>query len=385
MRASKLILVLIIALLFGACGGEEGFPPWDPADEGTVVYYARAVDEGAEVASVSVNGTSAEKTGWPCDPRAGVLPIDGQVLFAYNGALYSARPAGVPKVFIDFGSGIAKEIQTDDASGKEVVTSWRIDNSITDICTDESGRRVAFRLDQLQLPLKKEHSSRYSKEEIASFLDRDDFYVDEGAYVLDLESGDVDYLVPTADVFCFLDESYLAVEYGLTVCRTFLENPGEINVMVPDDYFELGWTPIVTSGGGTDVVLCNRAKAGSDTIVLNSLYVLEDGRLPESPLVTIEFSERADRVLVSPDGRYAAIDVLKGSLGGSSLYIADLEKGTYKLLTENASIHTFLPSSNGLVYFAEGDAPGRGDLWAVGLNGSGLERLTDTGDVLPSP
>jgi hypothetical protein len=383
MRLVTLVLITITVALVPACDKDEPFPAWDPADEGAAVYYIRTADKGAELAAVSVGGAPVEKTGWLSDPRAGVLPIDGQVFFAYNGALYSARPAGVPKVFIDFGSGIAKEIQTDDASGEEVVTSWRIDNSITDICADESGRWVAFRLDQLQLPLKKEHSSRYSKAEIAGFLDRDNLYMDEGAYVLDLESDNVSFLLPTTDVFCFMNESYLVVEYGLTVCKTFLENPGEVTVIVPDDYFELGWTPIAASGGGADVVLCNEAKPGSDTTVLNKLYVLEDGRLPKSPSITIESSERADRVLVSPDGRYAAINVLTSSLGGSSVYIADLEKGTHKLLTENGSAYTFVPSSKGLIYFVEGDMPGQGDLWAVGLDGSGLRRLTDTDDVLP--
>jgi hypothetical protein len=243
-------------------------------------------------------------------------------------------------------------------------------------------------LDQLQLPLKKEHSSRYSKAEIAGFLDRDDFYVDEGAYVLDLESGNVSYLLPTTDVFCFMNESYLVVEYGLTVCKTFLENAGEVTVIVPDDYFELGWTPVAASGGGTDVVLCNRAKAGSDTIVINAVYVLEDGRFPESPAISIESPERATRVMVSPDGKYAAVDVLTDSLGGSNVYIVDIAERNYRLLAGKGSAYSayaFLPSSKGLVCFTEGGVPGRGDLWAVGLDGLGMRRITDTGDVLPPP
>lgn len=385
MRFIALVSITTAIAVIISCGKGELFPAWDPTDESAVVYYTRAVGEGAEVAAISVGGEPAGKTGWPCDPQAGVLPIGNDVLFSYSGALYSSRPGGTPKVLVDFGTGTAKELEFDDASGIEVVMSWQVDNSITDVRVNESGRLVAFRLDQLLLPLKKERSSVYSNAEINGFLDRDSFYVDEGAYVLDLESGDVTYLLPTADVFCFVNESYLAVEYGLTVCKVFLEDPGEVDVIVPDGYFELGWTPVAASGGGTDVVLCNRAKPGSDTIVINGVYVLEDGHFPESPAVSIESSERATRVLVSPDGKYVAMDVLTDSLGGLSVYVADIEEQNYRLLTEKGSAYTFLPSSKGLVYFAEGGVPGRGDLWAVGLDGSGLRRVTDIGDVLTAP
>jgi hypothetical protein len=385
MRFITLVSMTTVIAVIISCGKGEPFPAWDPTDEGATFYYTKAVGEGAEVAAISVGGDPVGKTGWPCDPRAGVVPIADDVLFAYNGALYSGRPGGAPKVLVDFGTGTAEEVQFDDSSGIEVVTSWRIDNSITDIRVDESGRLVAFRLDQVQLPLKKELSSVYSKAQINSFLDRDSFYVDEGAYVLDLENGDATYLLPTADVFCFVGESYLAVEYGLTVCKASLENPDEVDVIVPDGYFELGWTPVVASGGGTEVVLCNRAKAGSDTIVINGLYVFGEGRFPESPAISIESRERAGRVLVSPDGKYAAVDVLTDSLGGSSVYVADIEERNYRLLAEKGSAYTFLPSSKGLVYFVEGGVPGRGDLWAAGLDGSSLRRITDSGDVLPPP
>jgi hypothetical protein len=385
MRFVTLISIITAIAVIISCGKGEPFPAWDAADESAVVYYTRAIGEGAEVTAISVGGEPAGKTGWPCDPRAGVLPIGDDLLFSYNGALYSGRPGEAPKVLADFGTGTAKEVEFDDASGTEVVMSWQVDNSITDIRVDESERLVAFRLDQLQLPLKKEHSSIYSKGEIDGFLDRDSFYVDEGAYVLDFESGDVTYLLPTADVFCFVGESYLAVEYGLTVCKASLGNPAEVDVIVPDGYFELGWTPVAASGGGTDVVLCNRAKPGSDTIVINGLYVLDSGRFPESPAISIESTERAARVLVSPDGKYAAVDVLTDSLGGSSVYVADIEERNYRLLTDDGSAYAFLPSSKGLVYFVEGGVPGRGDLRAAGLDGSGLRRITDTGDVLPPP
>jgi hypothetical protein len=385
MRIMKLISTATTAAFVAGCGGGASFPPWDPSDEGAAVHYVRAAGDGAETAAITVDGTPVEGIGWSCDPGAGVLPVGDGVYFAYDGALYVSSPGEEPVTLADFGSGIAKEIQSDDASGTEIVTSWLVDNSITGLCAYGSGRLIGFRLDQLLTPLVKEHLSRYTEGEIAGFSSRDSFYVDEGAYVLDLESDRVDYLLPTADVFCFPDESHLALEYALTLCIADVDDPSEVVAIVPDDYFELGWAPVAASGGGTTAVLCNRAKPGSDTVVLNELYVLEEGRLPESPAATIESRERAERIIVSPNGKYAAVDVVAGSLGGASLYVVGLETGAYGLLAQNGSAHTFLPSSNGLVYFAEGETPGRGDLWAVGLDGSGLRRLTDTGDVLPPP
>jgi len=385
MRIMKLISTVTAVAFIAGCGGGASFPPWDPSDEGAIVHYVRAASDGAETAAITVDGTPVDGTGWSCDPSTGVLPVGDGVYFANSGALYVSSPGEEPVTLADFGSGIAKEIQSDDASGMEIVTSWLVDNSITGLCVDGSGRLIGFRLDQLLTPLVKEHISRYTEDEIRDFSSRDSFYVDEGAYVLDIETDDVDYLLPTADVFCFPDESHLALEYALTLCSADIDDPSEVVAVVPDDYFELGWAPAAASGGGTTAVLCNRAKPGSDTVVLNELFVLEDGRLPESPTATIESRERAERIIVSPNGKYAAVDVVAGSLGGASLYVIDLGTGAYELLAENGSAYTFLPSSNGLVYFAESGTPGRGDLWAVGLDGSGLRRLTDTGDVLPPP
>jgi hypothetical protein len=385
MRIVKLISTVTAVAFIAGCGGGASFPHWDPSDEGAVVYHVRAAGDGAEIAAITVDGTPVEGTGWSCDSRTGVLPIGDRVYFAYGGALYVSSPGEEPVALADFGSGIAKEIQSDDASGMEIVTSWLVDNSITGLCVDGSGRLIGFRLDQLLTPLVKEHISRYTEGEIRGFSSRDSFYVDEGAYVLDMKSDKVGYLIPTADVFCFPDGSHLALEYALTLCVADIDDPSEVVAVVPDDYFELGWTPVAASGGGTSAVLCNRAKPGSDTVVLNELFVLEEGRLPESPAATIESRERAERIIVSPNGRYAAVDVVAGSLGGASLYVVDLETGAYELLAQNGSAYTFLPSANGLVYFAESETPGRGDLWAVGLDGSGLRRLTDTGGVLPPP
>lgn len=389
MRIMKLILIVTaVAYIAGCgagCGGGTSFPAWDSSDEGAVVHYIRAAGDGAETAAIAVDGTPVKGTGWSCEPRAGLQPVGDRVFFAYNGALYVSSPGEEPTTLADFGSGIAREIQSDDASGEEVVASWRVDNLITGLCADESGRLIGFRLGQILTPLEKEHLSRYTETEIAGFSSRDGFYVDEGAYVLDLKSDNVGYLLPTADVFCFSDKSHLALEYALTLCIADVNDPSEVVVTVPDDYFELGWAPAAASGGGTTVVLCNEAKPESDTIVSNKLFVLEEGRLPESPAVTIESRERADGIIVSPNGRYAAVDVVTGALGGASLYVVDLETGAYELLAENGSAYIFLPSSNGLVYFAESGTPGRGDLWAVGLDGSGLRRLTVTGDVLPPP
>ena len=382
MKIIRFILSSLTIVLLVGCGGYR-FPAWDPSDEGAVIYYARAVGVGAEVGAVRVDGAPAPETGWTCDPRAAVLPIgDDRLVFAYNGALYAARPGEEPRVLADFGSGVAREVQTGRATGEDVVASWRVDNIITEIRMDGSGSRVAFRLDQLLVPLKKEPASKYSKAELAAFTDVDSFYVDEGAYVLDSDGAGLRYLLPTAEVFCFLDETYLALEQGLTLCRVDTENTSDVAVIVPDDRFEMGWVPRAAAGGGSVVVLCNKAKPGSDTIIVNGLYVLHDGRLPNSPQVSIEFTERATRVLVSPDGRYAAVDILAGALGGTNLYIAEIETGAFGLLAENGAVYTFLPSSSGLVYFEEGETPGRGDLRAIALDGTGLRRLTDTGGVL---
>jgi len=386
MRTMKLVSAVVVVTCVAGCGGGTSFPGWDASDEGAVVHYVKGAGDGAAVtAAVTVAGTPVEGTGWRCDPRAGLLLVGDKVLFANNGALYVSSPGDEPITLVDFGSGTAREVQTDDASGEEVVASWRVDNSITGLCADESGRLIGFLLDQLLTPSGKEHPSRYTGTEIADFSDRDSFSVEEGAYVVDMVSGDVEYLLPTADVFCFTDESHIALEYALTLCIADIGNPGEVAVVVPDDYFELGWGPAAASGGGTTVVLCNEAKPGSDTVISNKLYVLKERRLSESPAAAIEARERAARVIVSPNGRYAALDVLAGSLGGASLYVVDLETGAYGLLAENGSAYAFLPSSKGLVYFVEGPAPGRGDLWAVGLDGSGLRRLTGSDRVVAPP
>ncbi|UCE26108.1 MAG: hypothetical protein JSW52_07010 [Candidatus Coatesbacteria bacterium] len=385
MRLAKLISIVAAVAYVAGCGGDTSFPGWNPDDEGAIIYYVRAAGNGAETAAITTYGNPVNGTGWPCDPRAGILPVGDKLFFVNGGALYVSSPGEEPTALVDFGSGTAKETRTDDASGYEIVTSWHVDNSITGLCVDESERLIGFLLNQLMTPSGKEHISRYTEADIARFSDRDSFSVDEGAYVIDLESSNVEYLLPTTDVFCFTDESHLALEYALTLCTADVGDPDEVAVVVPDDYFELGWSPVAASGGGTTVTLCNKAKPGSDTLILNRLYVLEERRLPESPTATIEARERADRVIVSPNGRYAAVDVVAGSLGVADLYVVDLETGAYELLAENSSAYSFLPSSNGLVCFTKGATPGRGDLWAAGLDGSEVQRLTDTGDVLPPP
>ncbi|MGD8719771.1 MAG: hypothetical protein PVH29_13235 [Candidatus Zixiibacteriota bacterium] len=365
------------ALLAGACSREVEWPGASPEDSSDVIYVVAEGEDGAAVRPVSAKG-KAEAPALTVDPASEVaVSPDGRfLLYGYDNALHEYELAtGADRVLASFPGGFAREKGTDE-TGVAKTFVWRCGCRFRDIRFGPEGR-VAFLVEPTECAMADEDPVSPAGE----LMPRTAFVLDAGAYVVG--DGEPEYLGPTRAIYGYPDEATLVLENRLTVARYEFAG-GTVTPLLPPDSHELGWLPPAVVSGDSLIAACSRAVEKSDQEIAVDIYVVKldgSGRTAE-PLLTFVGNAPATRVAASPDGKYAAVECSPQVFGKPHIVAVDVAGGDYKTLVEGGRLLRFGRGSGGVFYVAGSGV--KGDVYLAGLDGR-ARRLTETGDLLPSP
>ncbi|MCP4229058.1 MAG: hypothetical protein GY771_02785 [bacterium] len=281
---------------------------------------------------------------------------------------------------IAFHGGDGYESGEDKDAAREYVAHWEVRCYFRDLTLSPGGDTLALAMEQVVKPLPDEKLGVFTANEIAGFVSRADRFVDSGVYTIS-GNGNPIYLGPGKRVFAFPEEDTLIIDYDMVPAR-IPASGGDPIPLLPSDKYEYGWVPQADCNAEGGAVVTHESDEKADE-VKNYVYELEDYRIAGGHRIKyVEEVNRAVGMALSPNARFVVVTMQTDQLGSKDLMVGSMEGGDLVTVVSGGAFLEFLPSGNGFFYYVKGEKPGRGDIFACGLNGEILQ-VTDTGDVVP--